>query len=107
MLIFTSLCLGVGGLSESLSLRTGLPFGSYYFTEVMGPKFSGLPILLVLAYLGMAYCSWVMSLLIIGYRKPVRGLRTVMIPLLASLVCWLGTFRWKRIGPRWMSLDMA
>ena len=86
MLVFTALCLGVAGLLESLSLRTGLPFGSYYFTEVMGPKLSGLPILLVLAYLGMAYCSWVMSLLIAGYRKPIRGLRTVIVPLLASFV---------------------
>jgi uncharacterized membrane protein len=86
MLVFTSLCLGVAGVSEILGLRTGLPFGSYYFTEVMGPKFSGLPILLVLAYLGMAYCSWVMSLLIAGYRKPIRGLRAVMVPLLASFV---------------------
>jgi uncharacterized membrane protein len=84
--VFTALCLGVAGLLESLSLRTGLPFGSYYFTGVMGPKLSGLPILLVLAYLGMAYCSWVMSLLIAGYRKPINGLRTVIVPLLASLI---------------------
>jgi hypothetical protein len=76
----------VAGLSESLSLRTGLPFGSYHFTEVMGPKLSGLPILLVLAYLGMAYCSWLLSLLIVGYRKPIIGLRTVTVPLLASSV---------------------
>jgi putative membrane protein len=86
ILVFTSLCLGVGALLEVLSLRTGLPFGSYYFTDVMGPKLAGLPILLVLAYLGMAYCSWVMSLLITGTRKPIRGLRTVMVPLLASFV---------------------
>jgi uncharacterized membrane protein len=86
ILVFTSLCLGIGGVSETLSLRTGLPFGSYYFTDVMGPKLSGLPPLLELAYLGMAYCSWVMSLLITGYRKPIGGLRTVTVPLLASFV---------------------
>lgn len=86
ILVFTLLCLGIGGASEILSLRTGVPFGSDYFTGVMGPKLSGLPILLVLAYLGMAYCSWVMSLLITGCRKPIRGLRTVAVPLLASFV---------------------
>lgn len=86
MLIFTATCLGVAGLSESLSLRIGFPFGSYHFTNVMGPKIAGLPLLLVLAYLGMAYCSWVMSLMISGYRKPVSGLRTITIPMLASFI---------------------
>ena len=52
----------------------------------MGPKISGLPILLVLAYLGMAYCSWLLSLLIVGYRKPIMGFRTVIVPLLAGAV---------------------
>ena len=85
-LVFTALCLGVAGFTESLSLRIGWPFGSYYFTDVMGPKISGLPILLVLAYLGVAYCSWLLSLLIVGYRKPIMGLRTVIVPLLASSV---------------------
>jgi putative membrane protein len=86
MLIFTAICLGVAGLSESLSLRVGFPFGSYHFTDVMGPKISGLPVLLVLAYLGMAYCSWVMALMITGTRKPVSGHRTITVPLLASFI---------------------
>jgi putative membrane protein len=34
----------------------------------------------------MAYCSWLLSLLIVGYRKPIMGLRTVIVPLLASFV---------------------
>jgi Carotenoid biosynthesis protein len=86
VLVFTALCLGVAGLSESVNLHTGMPFGSCYFTDVMGPKISGLPILLVLAYLGIAYCSWLLSLLIVGYDKPIMGLRTVIVPLLASSV---------------------
>src|SRR5438874_332731 len=36
--VFAAWCLGVGTLAESLSLRTGFPFGRYAFTEVMGPK---------------------------------------------------------------------
>ncbi len=85
--IFTALCMGVGGLCESLSLRTGFPFGHYYFTSVMGPKIFDLPVLLVLAYLGIGYCSWVLSLLILGYRsKPLTGFRVVALPALASFI---------------------
>lgn len=87
MLTFTTFCLGTAGMCEILSLHTGFPFGHYYFTNVMGPKIFNLPILLVLAYLGIGYCSWVLSLLILGYRnKPLVGARVVALPILASFV---------------------
>ena len=73
MLVFTACCLGVGGVSERLSLRTGIPFGSYYFTSVMGPKIAGLPVLLVLAYLGIGYCAWVLGVVVLGYCDQRRG----------------------------------
>jgi len=56
ILIFATLCLGVGTLFEGVSLRTGFPFGYYRFTELMGPKFFDLPILLALAYVGWVIC---------------------------------------------------
>lgn len=109
ILVFTVICLGVSGISESLSLRTGVPFGSYYFTDVMGPKISGLPILLVLAYLGMAYCSWVLSLLITGRSRPIAGVRTISIPLLASfvLLAWDLSMEadWSTVDRAWIWRD--
>jgi Carotenoid biosynthesis protein len=87
MVAFTGFCLGVAGVCEQLSLRTGFPFGHYYFTQVMGLKVLGLPLLLVLAYLGIGYCAWVLGLLILGYRdRPLTGARVVLLPLLASLL---------------------
>jgi uncharacterized membrane protein len=87
ILIFTGLCLGVATCFESISLRTGFPFGHYRFTDLMGPKIAGLPILLALAYLGMGYLSWIVSLAILGGEdKPLRGRRIVLTPLLASIV---------------------
>src|ERR1700692_4543470 len=50
MSAFTAFCLGAGALCESVSLRTGFPFGHYAFTNLMGPQVLRLPILLVLAY---------------------------------------------------------
>jgi uncharacterized membrane protein len=91
MLVFTGFCLGVAGLCEQLSLRTGFPFGHYYFTQVMGPKVLGLPLLLVLAYLGIGYCAWVLGLLLLGHGDgALRGARVVLLPLLASgiMLAW-------------------
>src|ERR1700675_4295035 len=36
ILIFATLCLGVGTFFESVSLRTGFPFGYYRFTARLG-----------------------------------------------------------------------
>lgn len=110
MLAFAAICLGVGGLSESLSLRTGIPFGHYYFTSVMGPKIFDLPVLLVLAYLGIGYCSWVLSLLILRYRDvPLTGARIVVLPALASFImlAWDLSMEadWSTVDKAWIWRD--
>ncbi len=105
MLAFTGICLGVGAICESLSLYTGFPFGHYYFTSLMGPKVLQVPVLLILAYLGMGYCSWVLGLLILGYRdKPLNGARVIALPLLASLIMLAWDLSMEAI---WSTIDRA
>jgi putative membrane protein len=105
MLVFTAFCMGVGGLSEILSLRTGFPFGHYVFTDLMGPKVLQVPLLLVLAYLGIGYCSWVLAVLILGLRnKALSGVRAVAVPLLAGLIMMTWDVSMDSI---WATLDRA
>lgn len=101
--IFVAFCLGFGSLAEGVSLRTGFPFGHYYFTDAMGPKVLQVPVLLVLAYLGIAYVSWVLALLILGYLdKPINGVRIFALPLLASIIM----VAWDlSMDPDWSTLD--
>jgi uncharacterized membrane protein len=101
--IFAAFCLGFGGLAESISLRTGFPFGHYYFTDAMGPKVLHVPVLLVLAYLGIGYVSWVLALLILGYLdEPINGVRIFALPLLASFIM----LAWDlSMDPNWSTLD--
>jgi putative membrane protein len=110
MLAFTGFCVGAGAICESLSLCTGFPFGHYYFTSLMGPKVFHVPIMLILAYLGMGYCSWVVGLLILGYRnKLLTAARVVALPLLASLImlAWDLSMEaiWSTIDRAWIWLD--
>jgi uncharacterized membrane protein len=87
ILVFFGACLGVATFFESLSLRTGFPFGHDRFTDLMGPKISGLPVLLALAWVGMGYLSWVVSRAVLGGEdKPLSGRKMVLMPLLASFV---------------------
>jgi uncharacterized membrane protein len=56
-------------------------------SPLMGPKICGLPILLALAWVGMGYLSWVVSLALLGDEdKPLSGSRIVLMPLVASFV---------------------
>ena len=84
---FVALCLFVGGVFEIVGISTGIPYGSYYFTDVMGPKFFGIAILLALAYVGMGYLSWVLGVILLE-RPPVsrRGVDVVGLPLLATVI---------------------
>src|ERR1035438_7572124 len=61
ILIFTGLCIVIGNLVENLGVASGIPYGHYYFLELMGPKLFHVPILLGLAYIGMAYVSWTLG----------------------------------------------
>ena len=91
ILTFVAITLIVGNFFENLGVRTGFPFGSYYFTDLMGPKLSAVPIMLGLAYVGMAYLSWTLAGIIsAGIQSPLRGLRVVAVPVLASciMVSW-------------------
>jgi putative membrane protein len=105
ILVFLAVCLGVGAFFESLGLRTGFPFGSYYFTDLMGPKVFQLPVLLVLAYVGMGYVSWVIGLLILGSpARTLTGRQVVLLPPVASFVM----VAWDlAMDPVWTNIDHA
>jgi len=87
ILIFFAVCLVVGNIFENVGVRTGFPFGHYYFTDLMGPKLFVVPIQLGLAYLGMAYLSWTLARLILGnLRSAPAGSRVVTLPLIAAFI---------------------
>lgn len=105
ILTLAVLCLVVGTISESLSLRTGFPFGHYQFTELMGPKLFDLPLLLALAYFGMGYLSWVVGLVILGYGSDrLSGIKLLILPVTASLVMTTWDFSMEAV---WADIDRA
>jgi uncharacterized membrane protein len=69
ILVFFAICSALSGLVEKIGITTGFPFGHYFFTDAMGPKISGVPVFLGLAYLGMGYISWLIASLILGWEQ--------------------------------------
>lgn len=69
---------------ESIGLATGVPYGSYSYSDALGPTLLGVPFLVPLAWLMMAWPSW---LLADRLARPVRHerRRTARIAWAAAL----------------------
>jgi putative membrane protein len=120
ILMFAAICLGVGGAMETIGVRTGRPYGHYEFLPLMGPQVLHVPVLLGLAYIGMAYASWSVAVLIAGASGPELSARQAIgVPLLASIVMtswdfaqdpvWstlLHAWRW-RDGGAWFGVPLS
>lgn len=69
---------------ESIGLSTGFPYGSYTYSDSLGPTLLGVPFLVPLAWLMMAWPSWVLAERL---ARPVRPGRraAVRIPAAAGV----------------------
>jgi uncharacterized membrane protein len=70
------LVVGVAVAFESVGLATGFPYGSYTYSDALGPTLLGVPLLVPLAWLMMAWPSWVVAARLTGGlrsgRRPAR-----------------------------------
>ncbi|MPQ97698.1 carotenoid biosynthesis protein [Modestobacter sp. I12A-02628] len=58
---------------EAVGLATGYPYGTYTYSDQLGPTLAGVPFLVPLAWLMMAWPSWVLAARL-ARRRPARVL---------------------------------
>jgi uncharacterized membrane protein len=69
---------------EAVGLATGVPYGTYTYADTLGPTLLGVPFLVPLAWLMMAWPSWVLAARL---ARPVRaGLRRAVRIAVAAAV---------------------
>jgi putative membrane protein len=91
ILVFVTLCSIIGNGMENLGIATGFPYGHYDFLSLMGPKLFRVPVLLGLAYIGMAYVSWTLASAMLNPRgNRLAGARIYAVTLIAVpiMVAW-------------------
>ncbi|CAD2075191.1 carotenoid biosynthesis protein [Phocicoccus pinnipedialis] len=65
---------------EEIGVHTGLVYGRYYFTPLMGPKLDVIPIAIVFFWVSLTYIAWVVTnLLIDGSPTPKRHTHSLII----------------------------
>jgi putative membrane protein len=81
------LVAGVAVLWESVGLATGFPYGEYAYSDTLGPTALGVPFLVPLAWLMMAWPSWVLASRL---AAPVRASRRRAARVLVAAYVFAG-----------------
>jgi uncharacterized membrane protein len=77
------LVAGTAVAFESVGLATGFPYGRYSYSDTLGPTLLGVPFLVPLAWLMMAWPSWLLAELL---TRSARRSRTVARIAVAAAV---------------------
>jgi putative membrane protein len=59
-------------LAEFVGSKTGLPFGHYYYTELLQPQLAGVPLLIPLAWFMMLPPAWAVAQILVGAQQRWR-----------------------------------
>jgi putative membrane protein len=100
---------------EAVGLATGVPYGEYTYSDALGPTLLGVPFLVPLAWLMMAWPSWVLAERLArparpGHRRAVRiavaaavfaGWDVVLDPQMVQAGYWT----WAHPGPGLPGID--
>jgi uncharacterized membrane protein len=58
---FSLITIGISFASEVIGVATGLIFGAYHYTDLLGPKLLGVPPMIQVGYLATGYASVIMA----------------------------------------------
>jgi uncharacterized membrane protein len=77
--IFFAISAIVSFLMEETGVRTGLIYGAYHYSDMLGAKLGHVPVIIPLAWFMMIYPSWMVA------RALLRGVDTNSIPGITAL----------------------
>lgn len=87
--VFFIACFIISWSYESLSIATGFPFGNYHYTDGLGPKLGTVPLLIMPAYFGVCYISWLIARLLVEATAPALSYRWPVVLVAAFvMVMW-------------------
>jgi putative membrane protein len=74
---FVALASGMGWFAEFMGERYGWFFGEYHYTDALGVKIAGVPMVIPIMWFNLAYIGLIMSFLILE-RRPFQRLTSLM-----------------------------
>ncbi|MBI2771698.1 MAG: carotenoid biosynthesis protein [Burkholderiales bacterium] len=68
-LVFVAAAAVLGWLAEETGVSFGWFFGSYYYTDVLGPRLGAVPLVIPVMWFGLCYTGFAMACLVL-WRQP-------------------------------------
>ncbi len=75
--------VALGWLVEMVGSHTGVPFGVYQYTDRLGPRLLGVPLVIPLAWLMMLPCAWAVADWLTGGRRDLAFVATSAVAFTA------------------------
>ena len=91
VVVFYVLVFVVSTAIENIGVLTGVPFGEYYYTDILGPKLGVVPIAIGLIYVPSAYICWTVATIVLNrWKQPLSTRGAIAVALFASIcmVLW-------------------
>jgi uncharacterized membrane protein len=89
--IFYATVFAISTAIENIGVLTGIPFGHYHYTEILGPQLGLVPVAIGLTYVPAAYISWILAEVVAGYApsdtRPIARI-TVALTAAVAMVFW-------------------
>ncbi len=77
----------ISNVAENVSISTGVPFGHYYYSDILGPKLFLVPLIIAPAYFAVGYLSWMLArVLLKGFEYRPQRRDVILVPLVATFV---------------------
>ena len=73
VVVFIVLTVAISFASEAVGVATGLVFGPYHYSDLLGPKILGVPPMIQVGYLAVGYASMMTGRIILSLQKQVTG----------------------------------
>ncbi|CDZ77349.1 carotene biosynthesis associated membrane protein [Legionella massiliensis] len=87
IIIFFVITWFISHFFEALSIQTGFPFGHYYYDKLAGPRLFDVPLIIMFAYFGTGYASWILAHILLGqYATPLTGRQIFIVPFIAAFI---------------------
>jgi uncharacterized membrane protein len=86
IIAFSLITVVISFASEAIGVATGLIFGAYRYTDLLGPKLLGVPPMIQIGYLATGYASVMMARIILSLLRPVAGRAIIAASLAGALI---------------------
>jgi putative membrane protein len=86
IIAFSLISVVISFTSEVIGVATGLVFGAYHYTDLLGPKLLGVPPMIQIGYLATGYASVMMGRIILSLLRPVTGRAILAAPLAGAFI---------------------